>query len=283
MNTEALRHMAKLLRELHADGTLVLPNAWDAASAAVIADAGAAAVATTSAGVAWSLGRPDGELLPRAELVAAMERMAAAIDVPLTADVEAGYGATEDEVAETVTEVLCAGVVGITIEDAPAGELGLYSPEKAAARIRAARAAVVACGVPDFVINARTDVYMRRIGDPQTRLDEVLRRAADYAEAGGDCLFVPGLADLAVLESLVARSPLPIGASTGPGPPTVVQLRAAGVRRVSVGPALTQAAYTVTRQLAGELLRVGRLTTESACLDYARLNSLFSRPALEKG
>src|SRR6185437_4108954 len=150
--------MAKLLRELHADGTLVLPNAWDAASAAVIADAGAAAVATTSAGVAWSLGRPDGELLPRAELVAAMERMAAAIDVPLTADVEAGYGATEDEVAETVT-----------------------------------------------------DVYMRRIGDPQTRLDEVLRRGAEYAEAGGDCLFVPGLADLAVLESLVARSPLPIG------------------------------------------------------------------------
>jgi len=283
VNTEALRHMAKLLRELHADGTLVLPNAWDAASAAVIADAGAAAVATTSAGVAWSLGRPDGELLPRAELVAAMERMAAAIDVPLTADVEAGYGATEDEVAETVTEVLCAGVVGISIEDAPAGELGLYSPEKAAARIRAARAAVVECGVPDFVINARTDVYMRRIGDPQTRLDEVLRRGAEYAEAGGDCLFVPGLADLAVLESLVARSPLPIGASTGPGLPTVVQLRAAGVRRVSVGPALTQAAYTVTRQLAGELLRVGRLTTESPCLDYARLNSLFSRRALEKG
>ena len=185
MNTEALRHMAKLLRELHADGTLVLPNAWDAASAAVIADAGAAAIATTSAGVAWSLGQPDGELLPRADLVAAIERMAAAIDVPLTADVEAGYGVTEEEVAETVTEVLGAGAVGINIEDAPAGEPGLYSPEKAAARIRAARAAAVACGVPEFVINARTDVYMRRIGDPQTRLDEVLRRGADYAEAGG--------------------------------------------------------------------------------------------------
>ena len=156
MNTEALRHMAKLLRELHADGTLVLPNAWDAASAAVIADAGAAAIATTSAGVAWSLGRPDGELLPRADLVAATERMAAAIDVPLTADVEAGYGATDEEVAETVTAVLGAGAVGINIEDAPAGEPGLYSPEKAAARIEAARAAAVAYGVPDFVINART-------------------------------------------------------------------------------------------------------------------------------
>src|SRR6476619_1345908 len=165
--------MAKLLRALHADGTLVLPNAWDAASAAVVADTGDAAIATTSAGVAWSLGRPDGELLPRADLVAAIERMSAAIDVPLTADVEAGYGATD--------AVVGAGAVGINIEDAPAGEPGLYSPEKAAARIQAARAAAVAYGVPDFVINARTDVYMRRIGDPQTRLDEVLRRAADYA------------------------------------------------------------------------------------------------------
>jgi 2-methylisocitrate lyase-like PEP mutase family enzyme len=283
VNTEALRHMAKLLRELHADGTLVLPNAWDAASAAVIADAGAAAIATTSAGVAWSLGRPDGELLPRADLVAAIERMAAAIDVPLTADVEAGYGATDEAVAETVTEVLGAGAVGINIEDAPASEPGLYSPEMAAARIRAARAAVVSCGVPDFVINARTDVYVRRIGDPQTRHEEVLRRGADYAEAGADCLFVPGLADLDVLESLVARSTLPISASTRPGRPTVAQLRAAGVRRVSVGPALTQAAYTVTRQLAGELLRTGQPATESPRLDYASLNSLFSRPDLEEG
>jgi 2-methylisocitrate lyase-like PEP mutase family enzyme len=256
----------------------VLPNAWDAASAAVIADAGAAAIATTSAGVAWSLGRPDGELLPRADLVAAIERMAAVIDVPLTADVEAGYGATDEEVAETVTAVLAAGAVGINIEDAPAVRSGLYSPEEAAARIRAARAAAAACGVPDFVINARTDVYMRRIGDPQTRLDEVLRRAADYAEAGGDCLFVPGLADLAVLESLAAQSPLPVNASTGPGRPTVAQLRAAGVRRVSVGPALTQTAYAVTRQLAHELLCAGQLTTETPRLDYALLNSLFSTP-----
>jgi len=122
--------MAKLLRELHADGTLVLPNAWDAASAAVIADAGAAAIATTSAGVAWSLGQPDGELLPRADPVVAIERIAAAIDVPLTADVEAGYGAAEGEVAETVTEVLGAGAVGINIEDAPAGGSGLYSPRR---------------------------------------------------------------------------------------------------------------------------------------------------------
>ncbi len=282
MDPEAVRQKATLLRALHAEGTLVLPNAWDAASAAVVADAGAAAIATTSAGVAWSLGRPDGELLPRADLVAAIERMAAAVDVPLTADVEAGYGATDEEVADTVTAVLGAGAAGINIEDAPVGESGLYAPEIAAARIRAARTAAVVCGVPDFVINARTDVYMRRIGDPQTRLDEALRRAADYAEAGGDCLFVPALTDLAVLESLVARSPLPISASAGPGKPTVGQLRSAGVRRVSVGPALAQAIYTIARQLAAELLTEGRLTAESPWLSYAQLNSLFSASSPNK-
>ena len=275
MNPEAVQQKAKLLRKLHADGTLVLPNAWDAASAVVIADAGAAAIATTSAGVAWSLGYPDGEQLPRADLVAAIGRMAAAVEVPLTADVEAGYGATEEEVAETVTAVLDAGAVGINIEDAPAGASGLYAPEIAAARIRAARTAADACGVPDFVINARTDVYMRRIGDPMTRVDEVARRAADYAEAGGDCLFVPALADLVVLESLVARSPLPISASTGPGRPSVAQLRAAGVRRVSVGPALAQAVYSLARQLADELLSAGQLTDQPPSLGYAWLNSLL--------
>jgi 2-methylisocitrate lyase-like PEP mutase family enzyme len=270
---------ATRLRALHAEGTLVLPNAWDAASAAVIADAGAAAIATTSAGLAWSLGRRDGERLPRAELVAAIGRMAAVLDVPLTADVEAGYGAGEDDVADTVTAALRAGAVGINIEDAPPGEPGLYAPETAAARVRAARTAAVAHGVPDFVINARTDVYMRRIGDPDTRLDEVLRRAREYADAGADCLFVPALSDLAAVESLVARSPLPVNVSTGPGRPTVAQLRAAGVRRVSVGPALTQAVLTVARQLAGELLTEGRLTAGIPWLGYGQLDSLF--PAVD--
>ncbi len=282
MSHGTVHHKAKLLRALQADGTLVLPNAWDAASAAVIADAGAAAIATTSAGVAWSLGYRDGEQLPRAELVAAITRMAAVIDVPLTADVETGYGATAEEVADTVTAVLGAGAVGLNIEDAPVGESGLYAPEVAAARIRAARTAAVGCGVPDFVINARTDVYMRRIGDPETRRDEVLRRAAAYAEAGGDCLFVPALADLAVLESLVTLSPLPISASTGPGRPTVAQLRAAGVRRVSVGPALSQAVYTMARQLAAALLTEGQLTAESPWLSYAQLNALLSSDGFTK-
>lgn len=273
--TGTLADRAARLRALHAGGTLVLPNAWDAASAVLIAEAGAAAIATTSAGVAWSLGRRDGEQLPRAELAAAIGRMTAVVDVPLTADVEAGYGTGPEDVADTVTAVLGAGAVGLNLEDAPPGEPGLHAPDTAAARIRAARSAATAAGVPDFVINARTDVHLRAVGDPATRPDEVLRRAHRYAEAGADCLFVPALADLATIEWLVARSPLPVSVSTGPGRPTVAQLRAAGVRRVSVGPALTQAVCTLTRQLAAELLTQGRLTATPPWLDYDSLNSLF--------
>ncbi|HKS46143.1 MAG TPA: isocitrate lyase/phosphoenolpyruvate mutase family protein [Amycolatopsis sp.] len=272
---EALADKAKRLLALHAEGILVLPNAWDAGSARVIADAGAAAIATTSAGVAWSLGHRDGEHVPRAELFAAIRRIAGVVDVPVTADIEAGYGAAEGDVAGTVTAVLDAGAVGINLEDGPAGEPGLYEPDVAAARVRAARAAAVAYGVPGFVINARTDVYSREIGDPETRPAEVLRRAREYAGAGADCLFVPALSDLAVIESLVARSPLPVNVFTGPGGATVERLRAAGVRRVSVGPTLTQAAYAVAGQLAGGLLTEGQLSPEMPLLGYGRLDSLF--------
>jgi 2-methylisocitrate lyase-like PEP mutase family enzyme len=268
----ALADRARRLRALHADGTLVLPNAWDAASAAVIANAGAAAIATTSAGMAWSLGRRDGEQLTRAELVAAIGRIAAVIDVPLTADVESGFGATEVDVAQTVTAVLDAGAVGINIEDAHGA--GLSAIETAAARIRAARAAAIAYGVSDFVINARTDVHMRQIGDPATRPDEVLRRARAYADAGADCLFVPGLSDLTAIASLVAASPLPVNVLVGPDGLTVARLRAAGVRRVSVGPALSRAAYTTARRLAEQLMTDGELTADSPWLAYGALNSL---------
>ena len=206
-NESAVRHKAKLLRELHADGTLVLPNAWDAASAAVIAEAGAAAIATTSAGWPGAWASRDGEQLPRAELVAAIDADGrghrCAADRRCRDRLRrhrggggrhrhrgAGRGCGRDQHRG------CAG-----------RRSGRTPPRSLPRRIRAARTAAVGCGVPDFVINARTDVYMRRIGDPETRLDEVLRRAAEYAEAGGDCLFVPGLADLAVLESLVALIP----------------------------------------------------------------------------
>ena len=266
---------AKVLLQLHSTGVLVLPNAWDAASAAVIARAGAPAVATTSAGLAWSLGYRDGEQVPRADLLRLLRRIAEVVDVPVTADIEAGFGADESQVGRTVTGVLEAGVVGINLEDAPPDGPGLFDLSIAAGRIVAARGAAVAHGVPDLVINARTDVYMREIGSPQERPAEVLRRAEAFAAAGADCLFVPALADLVVLADLAARAPLPISVFTGAGGATVAQLQAAGVRRISVGPALALAAYTTANELAGELLRSGTLTASSPWLRYGSLNDLF--------
>ena len=266
---------AKLLLGLHSDGVLVLPNAWDAASAAVIAQAGAPAVATSSAGVAWSLGYRDGEQVPRADLFRSLRRIAEVVDVPVTADIEAGFGADQSQVGRTVAAVVQAGVVGINLEDAPPHEPGLFEVPIAAGRIAAAREAAVAQGVPDLVINARTDVYMREIGAPKERPEEVLRRAEAFVAAGADCLFVPGLSDLPVLADLVARSPLPVSVFTGPGGATVAQLRAAGVRRITVGPALAQAAYTAAGELARELLNSGTLTASSPWLGFGSLNALL--------
>jgi len=266
---------ATLLLQLHSSGVLVLPNAWDAASAAVIAQAGAPAVATTSAGLAWSLGYRDGEQVPRADLFRLLRRIAEVVDVPVTADIEAGFGADEAEVGRTVTAVLEAGVVGVNIEDAPPGGSGLFDLPVAAARIAAARAAAVAHGVPDLVINARTDLYMRDIGDPAGRPAEALRRAEAFAAAGADCVFVPALFDLRELAELVARSPLPISVFTVAGGPTVAQLQAAGVRRITVGPALAQAAYTAAGALAHELLDSGTVTAASPWLGYGALNTLL--------
>ena len=266
---------AKLLLQLHSSGVLVLPNAWDAASAAVVAQAGAPAVATTSAGLAWSLGYRDGEQVPRADLVRLLRRIVEVVEVPVTADIEAGFGADESQVGQTVTAVLEAGVVGINLEDAPPGGSGLFDLPVAAGRIAAARNAAVDYGIPDLVINARTDVYMRDIGDPDERPAEVLRRAQAFAAAGADCVFVPALSDLQVLSDLVARSPLPISVFTGAGGATVAQLQAAGVRRITVGPALAQAAYTAASELAHELLDSGTLTASSPWLGYGPLNALL--------
>ena len=178
-------------RRLHAEGVLVLPNAWDAASARLVERAGAAAVATTSGAVAWSLGVPVGDRLPLELLAGAGERIAAAVAVPVTADVESGG----PDVAATVRAVLAAGAVGINLED------GGGPVEQHRDRVAAARAAG---GGRDLFVNARADLYLFGIGEPDDRLAETVARAGVYAEAGADGIFVPGVPDPAVLRTLVA-------------------------------------------------------------------------------
>jgi 2-methylisocitrate lyase-like PEP mutase family enzyme len=268
--------VADKLRALHAAGVLVLPNAWDAGSAAMIAQAGARAIATTSGGIAWSLGRPDGQLLTRADMIQRVREIAAAVTIPVTADIEGGYGPSPQDVAATVEAVIAAGAAGVNIEDSRAPGGPLFDPADQAARIQAARAASASAGLPGLFINVRTDVFLYGIGVPQTRLDDVLARSSAYAEAGADGLFVPGLTDLRVISELVEASPLPVNAMAGPGAPTVAELAAAGISRVSVGTVIAQAAYTLAQRTATELLTTGTYTELEHALDFGTINSLFA-------
>lgn len=278
MTEPNLNTQAQLLRSYHDPSApvLVLPNAWDAASAAVIAAAGARAIATTSGGVAWSLGRPDGQALGRDEMIDVLRRVVATVDVPVTADVEAGYGPAPADVAATVRAVIDAGAVGINLEDSQAPGGPLFDVDAQTERIRAAREAAAAGGVPGLVINARTDVHLLQIGPPEGRDDEVRSRAKAYAAAGADCLFVPGLLDLAELAALVAVvAPLPVNAMAGPAGPSIAELAATGIRRISVGSGVAQAAYTVAQRAAGELLTSGTYGALAEAIDFPTLNRMF--------
>jgi 2-methylisocitrate lyase-like PEP mutase family enzyme len=256
---------------------LILPNAWDAGSAVIIAAAGAAAIATTSGGVAWSTGRPDGQALTREQMIERVKSIAEAVDLPVSADVEGGYGPGPEDVAATVEAAIGAGVVGVNIEDSRAQGGPLFSAAEQAARLRAGSEAAAAAGLPELVINARTDVFLYGIGEEEGRLAEVIRRAEAYAEAGATSLFVPGLLDLAILEQLVKSTPLPINAMAGPGAPSIADLERVGVRRVSLGTALAQAAYGVARRVAEEVLEKGTFEALDGAPAYVDVNSSFPR------
>jgi len=265
------------LRSLHhANGVLVLPNAWDAMSAVLPASAGAKAVATTSGGVAWAQGHPDGQHLTREDARDAVARIASVVSVPVSADIEGGYGPDAEAVAATVEAVIAAGAAGINLEDSPGIGSALIAPEAQARRIGAARQAARV----EIVINARTDVYLVGQSEVQDPLDDVVARGERYAEAGADCLFVPGLVDLATIAELVERSPLPINIMAGPGAPTVDQLASVGVRRVSVGTALAQTAYSNIDRAARVLLEHGTYDGFDVRLSYGELNALVDSRAM---
>ncbi|WIY05750.1 isocitrate lyase/phosphoenolpyruvate mutase family protein [Amycolatopsis mongoliensis] len=276
MVAETQQARAVALRALHESGVLVLPNAWDAGSAALIAAAGAKAVATTSGGVSWSLGRPDGHGLTRDEMVEAVRRIVSVVDVPVTADVEGGYGESPEDVAKTVEAIIGAGAVGVNVEDSKAPGGPLFDASEQAARLRAGRDAAAKAGLPELVINVRTDVFLFGIGEEAGRLDDVIERAGVYAEAGADSLFVPGLIDLDALTTLVKAVPVPVNVMTWPGAPTIAEFEAAGVRRVSLGTAVSQAAYTVAKRATEELLATGTYGALEDALDFGTINSAVS-------
>ncbi|MFE9879191.1 isocitrate lyase/phosphoenolpyruvate mutase family protein [Streptomyces sp. NPDC005784] len=273
--TEQLRETARAFRALHVPGRpLVLPNAWDAASARIVEEAGAAAVATTSAGLAWALGAADGDRLDREVALAAVARIAAAVGVPVSADIESGYAPNAQGVGDTVRAVLAAGAVGVNIEDALYGEgAGPLRPvDEQAERIAAVRAAADAADVPLFV-NARIDTFLRGAGG----MEETLERAAAFLAAGADGVFVPGTVDPATVKALVEGIDGPLNILVGPGAPSVGELAALGVARISAGSSIAVAAYALVRRAARELLGTGSYETPTGGLDYAGLNTLMRR------
>ncbi|MFH8489097.1 isocitrate lyase/phosphoenolpyruvate mutase family protein [Streptomyces longisporoflavus] len=283
MTTTNLRDHALSFRALHVAGRpLVLPNAWDAASARVIEAAGAAAVATTSAGVAWDLGAADGDRLGGDRALGAVARIAGAVGVPVTADIESGYAADPAGVARTVREVLAAGAVGVNIEDALyegdaeyEGSASLRTVAGQAERIAAARAAADAADVPLF-INARIDTYLRGVGELTDRAGVTLERAAAFLAAGADGIFVPGAVDPGTVRTLVEGIDGPLNVMAGPGAPTVAEFAGLGVARISVGSGIAQAAHAVVREAARELLAEGTYASLAGGLDYGELNTLFA-------
>lgn len=255
---------------------LILPNAWDVASAKLYEQAGFDAIGTTSAGIAASFGFAEPEKISRAEMLNVVTRIVKAVDLPVTADIEAGYAQTADGVAETVKLIISTGAVGINLEDSPGlSNNTLQSIEMQVDRLSAAHEAALSTGIP-LVINARTDVYLFTDESPSNQLNNVIRRANAYLEAGADCVFVPGVVEANIISHLVREIQGPINILANSGVPTISELQKLGVARVSMGSGPMRATLSLVRHIANELLEIGTYTKFTAdTIPYSEVNKFF--------
>jgi 2-methylisocitrate lyase-like PEP mutase family enzyme len=275
--------LAERLRALHRPGQpLLLANVWDVATARLIERAGFPAIATTSAGIAFSRGYPDGEKIPRDEMLAEIGRICRAVSVPVTADLEAGYGDSPEAVAEAAARALEAGAVGLNLEDGtgrrddPLFELG-----RQVEKIRAIREAGRRRGVA-IVVNARTDVYLDRVGPEGGRLEETIRRGGAFRGAGADCAFVPGVTDPKVIGELVRRLACPVNVLAAPGGPSIGELAKLGVARVSLGSGAMRAALSLVERIGEELRTRGTYSALDGALSHASINELMQSPTARR-
>lgn len=266
-----MRAQTALFRQLHASAVpLCLPNAWDAGSARLFEIAGAKAVVTTSAGVAWALGYPDGRAMPADAAIALARNMTRVLTVPLSFDVEHGYADSPDIVAAQVMRLAEAGVAGINIEDGP------DAPEVLAKKIDAIKQRLAQDGV-DLFVNARTDIYLAALVPDGARVAETLARARLYADAGADGLFVPGLYTPADIQTVAAGISLPLNVMAWPGLPAASELAELGVRRLSAGSGIAQVLMGVARGLAQDFLSTGNSAPiMEQCMPYGELQGMFT-------
>ncbi len=269
---------ARAFRDLHlADDSFLMPNAWSAGSARVLAECGFAAMGTTSAGIAFSRGTADySGQLDREIALLDTAAIAAAVDLPVSADSEDGYGDTPELIAESMHLFVEAGAVGVSIEDHDTHNHCLFSRDQAVARVAAARAGCDASGLP-VTLTARAECFLLDHPDP---LREAIERANRYREAGADCLYVPAVTAAADIATLVREIDGPVNVVMGLAgtPLSVAQLRELGVRRISVGGSLARATFGLIRRAGQEMLRDGTFSYASGQIADAELCALFSRP-----
>ena len=246
---------AEKFRKLHhGPRLLLLPNAWDVASARILEECGHPAVATTSAGVAYSLGYIDGQRISRDEMLEVAGRIARETDIPVTADLEAGYGITPKDMADTVEAAIAAGIIGMNLEDVTGDdERSLVDLPLQIEKIRAIREAAASAGIP-FVLNARTDIYLMPIGPEATRIERTVERLRAYHKAGADCVFAPGVYDLDASKKLVKAVEAPLTIRASPACPSVPEMEKAGVARVSSGSYLMRAAMGLVKRVGKQML-----------------------------
>jgi len=271
---------AEILRSLHyGPKILVLPNAWDVASARIVEELGYPAIATTSAGIAASLGYVDGQQIPRDEMLEMVSRIAAAVRVPVTADFESGYGTTINDLAESTKALVAAGAVGLNFEDITGpNESDLVEISAQIKKIQTIREVSKATFGVSLVVSARTDIYLAPIGPEATRFDRTVERLRAYRQAGADCTFAPGVVDAETIARLVKAVDAPLNILVSKGAPSIPELQRMGVARVSTGSGLMRAALGCARRVAKEMAETG---TYAAMLEspvpFGELMRILSR------
>ena len=277
METQTQKVKAEQFRELHqGPRVLVLANVWDVATARLVEEAGFQAIATSSAAVANSWGFPDGQQISRTEMLSVVERIAKRVQVPVSADLEAGYGDSDEAVAELARGLIEAGAVGLNFEDGTGdAQNPLFPLERQVERIKRLRESSDSQGVP-VVINARTDVHLAEVGEPAARFEQAVRRANTYRKAGADCLFIPGVRDRETIRLLVREVEGPLNILAGPGTPPLEDLGRLGVARLSFGSWPFRAAMGLFRKFLREVSKRGTFATlEAEPISYADLNRLM--------
>jgi 2-methylisocitrate lyase-like PEP mutase family enzyme len=270
MNTSTKAKATAFHQLHHSNEILVLPNCWDALSAVVLREAGAKAIATTSAGLAWARGFPDGEKLPVDALIQAVREITRVVDLPVTVDLESGFSDELATLATIINAVIDAGAVGINLED------GTKTPELLASKIHVVKEVAGRTDVPLF-LNARTDVILRSLVPESEAVKETTRRGTLYREAGGDGFFVPGLVQLDKIRAIVESVALPLNVLATRGVASIAEIEKTGAKRLSFGARLSEAVFGRLKQLATKLLHdrsLDDLFTES--LPFAEINRLLS-------